>query len=119
MCVMCVDVCYPNEGVTCGVYGQDVSVYFFITPMQKMNYTDDDSVQIQGVNGVSFSLPFGNPVSQAQRSNVIAIRPEHTCGIVVNSTTVHDSGQYMCTITHTGNITWSVTLNQTLQICGR
>jgi hypothetical protein len=115
---MCVDVCHPNDSITCGVYGHNVSVYFVITPMLQINMSDSDIVQIQGNNGVSFAFPFGSPVSQAQSDNVALIHPERTCGIVVNSATVHDSGQYMCKITHYVVVTVA-TLKQTLQLCGR
>jgi hypothetical protein len=116
---MCVDVCYPNEGVTCGVYGQDVSLYFVITPMLQMNLSDSDFVQIQGLNVTSFYFLFGFPVTSFQFGNFVPIRPERTCGVVVNNTTVRDSGQYVCTLTHSALNTLSVTLKQTLHLCSR
>jgi hypothetical protein len=118
---MCVDVCHPNDSITCGVYGRSVSVYFVITPTLQMNLSDTYWVAIQGDKGLSFGFPFGNPVSQAQPGNVVSIHPERMCGFVVNSASVNDSGQYLCTIKHFAiGYTWSVTLNQqTLQLCGR
>jgi hypothetical protein len=115
---MCVDVCHPNEGVTCGLYGQDVSVYFVITSTLQKNLWDMSFIFIQGVNGVSLDFAFGYPASPSQSGSVALIRPERTSGIVVNNASVHDSGQYMCTIKNFAN-TWSMTLNQTLQLCGR
>jgi hypothetical protein len=117
---MCVDVCHPNESVTCGVYGQNVSVYFVITPALQMNLSDTHWVDIRGNNGINFSFYFGNPVTQVQLGNVMPIHPECTCGIVVNNASGHDSGQYVCTVTLLSPVvTIVVTSKQTLQLCGR
>jgi hypothetical protein len=117
---MCVDVCHPNESITCGVYGRSVSMYFVIGPMLQMNLSDVDDLQIQGVNFDSFYVLFGFPVSSYQFDNFELIHPERTCGIIVNSATVNKSGQYMCTIEHfAARNNWRVMLKQTLQLCGR
>jgi hypothetical protein len=116
VCV-CVDVCYLTESITCGLYGQDVSMYFVTPP----TYFDlAFSATIQAVSGVSFEFSLFYPESQAHSGNVMLIHPENTCGIVVNNATVHDLGRCTCTIRTAGmRPFWSMTLNQTLQLCGR
>jgi hypothetical protein len=119
---LCVDVCHPTESVTCGIYGQDVSVYFVITPTLQMNIIDYDIVQMREVDGDNFHLFFGNPVTSYQFGHFVLLHPERTCGFIVNNATVNDSGQYLCIIKHFAlgiGYTWRVTLQQTLQLCGR